>query len=286
MKFKREADLPAHASHSIKLGDYTVTAYSDGLFRTTIDVTVNVDKHLTQKIAGKSLTDPVILSVNAFLVEGRGIRALVDAGSGDTMGPELGKLPDNLRAAGVVLDSITHVLLTHIHPDHSNGLIDGEGQPWFPKAELVVQDAEMRFWCERELSQAAHERQRAHMIRAKAAIAPYLKRLTRIGSGEFLPGIHAQISPGHTPGHNCWIVEGGGDSLMIWGDTIHMAFLQLARPDIAFIFDVDPEQAVKSRLRLLDQVATDRLRIAGMHVDFPGYGFVTRRDGRYFIAAE
>lgn len=276
----------AQASRAIKIGDYTVTAYSDGLFQTTIDVTVGIDKNLTQEISGKSLTDPVYLSVNAFLVEGRGTRALVDAGSGDTMGPALGKLPDNLRAAGVALESITHVLLTHIHPDHSNGLIDGAGRAWFPNAALVVQEAEMKFWCERDLSQAAHERQRTNMIRARASVAPYAKRTTRIGNGEFLPGIHAQASPGHTPGHNSWIIEGGGESLIIWGDTIHMAFLQLARPDIAFIFDVDPAQAVTSRLRLLDQVAADRTRIAGMHLDFPGYGFVTRRDGRYFIDAE
>jgi glyoxylase-like metal-dependent hydrolase (beta-lactamase superfamily II) len=278
--------MAALASHSIKLGDYTVTAYSDGIFETTIDVTVNIDKSVTQTLSGKSLTDPVYLAVNAFLVEGRGIRALVDAGSGDSMGPELGKLPDNLHAAGVAPSSITHVLLTHIHPDHSNGLIDGAGKAWYPNAELVVQDEEMKFWCERELSEAAHERQRTNMVRARTSVVPYAKRTTRIGNGEFLPGIHAQKSPGHTPGHNTWIVEGGGDSLIIWGDTIHMAFLQLARPDIAFIFDVDPDQAVKSRLRLLDQVASDRIRIAGMHLDFPGYGYVRRAEGRYFIEAE
>jgi glyoxylase-like metal-dependent hydrolase (beta-lactamase superfamily II) len=278
--------MAAPAAQSIKLGDYTVTAYSDGIFETTIDVTVNVDKRVTQDLSGKSLTDPVYLAVNAFLVEGRGIRALVDAGSGDSMGPELGKLPDNLRAAGVAPSSITHVLLTHIHPDHSNGLIDGAGKAWYPNAELVVQDEEMKFWCERELSEAAHERQRTNMVRARTSVVPYAKRTTRIGNGEFLPGIHAQKSPGHTPGHNTWIVEGGGDSLIIWGDTIHMAFLQLARPDIAFIFDVDPDQAVKSRLRLLDQVSSDRIRIAGMHLDFPGYGYVRRAEGRYFIEAE
>ncbi len=146
--------MAAQASPSIKLGHYTVTAYSDGLFETTIDVTVNIDKTLTQKLSGKSLSDPVYLSVNAFLVEGRGIRALVDTGSGDTMGPELGKLPGNLRAAGIMPDTITHVLLTHIHPDHSNGLIDGKGEAWFPNAELVVQDAEIKFWCDRDLLRA------------------------------------------------------------------------------------------------------------------------------------
>lgn len=274
------------ANPSIGIGGYTVTAFSDGVFQTTIDVTVGVDKQMTQKLSGKSLTDPVYLSVNAFLVEGRGIRALVDAGSGDTMGPALGKLPENLIAAGKGLDSITHVLLTHIHPDHSNGLIDGQGKAYFPNAELVVQDIEYRFWCERDLGEAAHERQRGNMVRAKASVAPYIKRTTRIGDGEFLPGIHAQMSPGHTAGHNVWLIEGGNDSVMIWGDTIHMAFMQLQRPDIAFIFDSDPAQAVKSRLRLLDQAAADKTRVAGMHLDFPGYAYIARQGGAYALAQE
>ena len=271
---------------SLKIGDYTVTAFSDGVFETSIDVTVGVDKAMTQKLSGKSLTDPVFLSVNAFLVEGRGVRALVDAGTGDTMGPELGKLPENLVAAGVPLDTITHILLTHIHPDHSNGLIDGAGAAWFPKAEVVVQEDEIKFWNDRDLSLAAHDRQRKNMINARRSLAPYANRTTRIGDGEFLPGIHAMKSPGHTPGHNTWTIEGGRDSLIIWGDTIHMAFMQLQRPEIAFIFDTDPELAVKSRLRLLDRVAADRTRVAGMHLDFPGFGYVRRGKDRWFIDAE
>ena len=275
--------MTAQPSRSLKIGDYMVTAYSDGLFETSIDVTVGVDKEMTQRVSGKTLHEPVFLSVNAFLVEGRGIRALVDAGTGETMGPTLGKLPNNLRAAGVELDTITHVLLTHIHPDHSNGLIDGAGQPWFPEAELVVQETEIAFWCDRDISQAAHDRQLRNMVNAKKSLAPYADRTTRIRDGEFLPGIHALMSPGHTPGHNTWTIEGGRDSLMIWGDTIHMAFMQLARPEIAFVFDTDPSQAIASRLRLLDRVSADRTRIAGMHLDFPGYGIVRKSDGRYAI---
>ena len=271
---------------SIQIGDYTVTAFSDGIFQTTIDVTVGVDKQMTQAISGKSLTDPVYLAVNAFLIEGRGIKALVDAGTGDSMGPELGKLPANLQGADIALDSITHVLLTHIHPDHSNGLIDPQGAAWFPKAEVVVQDVEYKFWVERDLSQADHDRQRGNMERARASFAPYAKQTTRISDGEFLPGVIAQMAPGHTPGHSTWTIEGDGDSVMIWGDTIHMDFLQLQNPDIAFIFDADPQQAIASRKRLLDQTSADKTRIAGMHLDFPGFGFVKQREGRYFIEDE
>jgi glyoxylase-like metal-dependent hydrolase (beta-lactamase superfamily II) len=271
---------------SIKIGDYTVTAFSDGVFETSIDVTApGIDKAMTQQMSGKTLTEPVFLSVNAFLIEGRGICALVDAGTSDTMGPALGKLPDNLVKAGKSLDAITHVLLTHIHPDHSNGLIDGAGNAWFPKAQVVAQEDEFKFWVDRDPSEAAHERQRGHMIRARASLVPYAKQQTRINDGEFLPGIFAQKSPGHTPGHTAWIVTGGKDSLMIWGDTIHMAFLQLQKPEIAFIFDVDPDSAVQSRKRILDQTAADGMRVAGMHLDFPGFGVVSRRVSGYAIDA-
>jgi glyoxylase-like metal-dependent hydrolase (beta-lactamase superfamily II) len=273
----------AATANSLTIGDYTVTSYFDGVFDTNLDVTVGVDKEMTQRLTGRTLADPVHIDVNAFLVEGRGVRALVDAGSGDTMGPRLGKLPENLRAAGVPLDSITHVLLTHIHPDHSNGLVDGAGEPWFPKAELVVQETEIKFWFDRDLSQAAHARQRANMVNAKKSLAPYVKRTTRINDGEFLPGIHAMMSPGHTPGHNTWTIEGGGQSLIVWGDTIHMAFLQLLRPEVAFVFDTDPQMAVASRMKLLDRLGADRTRVAGMHLDFPGYGFVRRGAGRWHI---
>ncbi len=271
---------------SLKIGDYTVTAFSDGVFETSLDVTVGIDKTLTQRVTGKTLADPVYLSVNAFLVEGRGIRALIDAGSGETMGPALGKLPENLQSAGVGLDTITHILLTHIHPDHSNGLIDGAGNPWFRKAELVVQETEIKFWFDRDISQAAHARQRANMINAKKSLTPYVERTTRIHDGPFLPGIHAMMSPGHTPGHNTWTIEGGGESLIVWGDTIHMAFLQLIHPEAAFVFDTDPQMAVASRLSLLERVRADRTRIAGMHLDFPGFGFVTRSGERYCIETD
>jgi len=276
----------AEAGVAIRVGEYTITAFSDGLFQMTTQLMAGVDSATAQKLSGKTPTDPIYLSVNAFLVEGRGLRALIDAGSGATMGPALGLLPGNLGAAGVQLESITHILLTHIHPDHSNGLIDAEGRKWFPNAEVVVQEDEIKFWVDRDLSQAAHERQRANMANARKSFAPYAQQTTRIADGEFLPGIIAAKSPGHTPGHNTWTIESGGDSLIIWGDTIHMASMQLVRPEITWLFDSDPVLAVQSRQHLLDRVSADHTRIAGMHLDFPGYGFVKKREGRYFIDPE
>jgi len=270
---------------SIQLGDYNVSAFSDGIFETKLDVAVGIDPAVLQRLTGKTPEDQIGIAVNAYLVEGRGIRALVDAGSGASMGPKLGHLPANLQAAGIGLNTITHVLLTHIHPDHSNGLIDSAGDAYFANAEVVVHETEIKFWVDRDLSQAAHDRQRHNMINAGKSFVPYASRTTRVQDGEFLPGIHAMMSPGHTPGHTTWTIEGGGDSLLIWGDTIHMAFLQLVDPRIHWAYDADPAMAIESRVHLLDRACTDRMHVAGMHLDFPGYGYVSRSEGRWFIDA-
>jgi len=266
---------------TIEIGEFKVTAISDGVLERPLEVMNGVDPAIIEALAGRTMKDPVFIAVNAYLIEGRGFRALVDAGSGATMGAELGHLPRNLQAAGWDLESITHVLLTHIHPDHSNGLIDAAGDKVFPNAEIVVQEDEIKFWVDRDPSQGAHERQRHNMAVARRSFAPYDKQTTRVLDGEFLPGVSLTKSPGHTPGHSCWTVQSGSDTLAIWGDTLHMPLIQLVNPDIGWSHDIDPEMATRSRKRLLDQFSVERSIIAGMHIDFPGFGRLRRDAMRY-----
>ena len=107
---------------------------------------------------------------------------------------------------------------------------------------------------------------------ARAAVAPYAKRTRLIGAGMVMPGIEAIALPGHTPGHTGYRITSGEAQLLIWGDIVHMAALQFANPNIAIAFDVDQDQAVATRRRVLDMVSADRLLVAGAHLDFPGHG--------------
>ena len=92
--------------------------------------------------------------------------------------------------------------------------------------------------------------------------------------------------PGHTPGHSGWIVSSGGDSMLIWGDVVHVPGVQFARPEAGMVFDVDVEQGRASRARAFDMAATDRLRVAGMHLDFPTFGHVMRAGRGYAFVPE
>src|SRR5262245_27161267 len=137
-------------TNSRNIGSIEVTTVSDGVLNATLNNFVGVTAAEAERMSGFAAAGPVPLAVNAFMLTLNGKRALIDAGTGSTMGPTLGKLPDNLRAIGIAPQDIDFVLLTHIHPDHSNGLVDDEGRANFANAEVIVSGEDLRFWVERE----------------------------------------------------------------------------------------------------------------------------------------
>jgi glyoxylase-like metal-dependent hydrolase (beta-lactamase superfamily II) len=107
-----------------------------------------------------------------------------------------------------------------------------------------------------------------------------------VGDGEAVPGISAILQPGHTPGHTAWLLQSGSENLLIWGDLVHLAAIQIPRPDTGLAYDVDPQMACATRQRMFDRIAADRLRVGGMHIDFPGFGYVTRNGAGFRFEAD
>ncbi len=177
--------------------------------------------------------------------------------------------------------SIDAILCTHIHPDHTNGLIDGCGEPVFPNAEIYVHHADAAFWLSDENRAKAPDELKVQFDWAKQALAPYAGRVHLIASGQVLPGVEVIELPGHTPGHCGYVVHSDGKALLIWGDAVHSVNIQAAHPEVTFATDVSGDVARDTRLRLFDQVATDRLLITGMHLEFPGFGYLTRDANRF-----
>ena len=239
-----------------------------------------------ERLAGRQAGEPAQLAVNAFLLERKGRWALVDTGSGSTMGPTLGKLPDNLRACGAAPERIETILLTHLHPDHSNGLIDDAGRPIYPNAEVILHEAEAAFWLDRDEATGQTERIRRNIARAAVTTAPYRGRMRTVGDGEAMPGVTAMLLAGHTPGHTGWLIQSGDDGLLIWGDVVHLAAIQIARPDTGLIYDVDPKAACATRTRMFDRVAAEHLKVAGAHLDFPGFGTIVRNGAGFAFEPE
>jgi glyoxylase-like metal-dependent hydrolase (beta-lactamase superfamily II) len=211
---------------------------------------------------------------------------LSDVGSGNGMGPNLGKLPQNLRAIGVEPADIDIILLTHLHPDHSLGLVDADGQALYPNAEIVVHEVEAAFWLDRVPRDTDSERVARNTKAQRAVTAPYRERIRRVTDGEVLPGVTAILRAGHTPGHTNWLLQSNGERFLMWGDIVHLAAVQVPRPEAALVFDVDPEMAKASRASAFEWVARERVVVGGAHLGYPGFGTLERAGEGYAFRPE
>ena len=268
-----------------RVGDIVVTALSDGYLDGSIDVLKNITPDDARQILGDNFRPARRTPVNAFLVYSAGRLALIETGSGNYLLPTAGKLMENVKAAGVDPADIESVLLTHMHPDHSAGLADMKtGKRYYPNAELVMHENEPKHWFDDAKMSAAPERaQRLYFQAGREQVLPYKDRWRLFKQGEVFPGVTAIPRHGHTPGHTTFMISSGKDQLLIWGDTVHVPEVQTERPEVCMEFDTDADAAAASRRKVFDMVATDKLRVTGMHLHFPGFAHLVRRGQGYHL---
>ena len=271
------------------LGDLTVTVLNDGWFQASLDLVTGIPRDEAAALQrGGFRTEAPRITLNAFLITGPGRKpALIDTGYGGAApAATLGRAAAALAATGVAADEIGTVLLSHLHPDHCGGLVDGSGHAVFPNAEIVLHDDEAAHWLPDAALAQAPEGAKPYFETARKAVAPYADRTRRHRGGDVLPGVTAVPLPGHTPGHCGFRIDSGNRALLMWTDIVHLPAIQFAQPEAGVGFDVDGNRARATRKRILDEVASDRTLIAGSHLEFPALGYVTRDGGGYRFVPE
>jgi len=223
------------------------------------------------------------LPIAAFVVRAAGRTALIDLGAGpvQVMGFEGGQMLDALAAAGVAVDDVDTILLSHLHFDHvgwatravGNG-DDERREITFPNATIRCATADWHHFVDEEQA----PRGVLHRL-----LRPIEARVEPCGDGdEVFPGVTVRATPGHTPGHNAFVIASGGERALLLGDAVHCP-IQIEYAEWEVMGDVDPKLATRTRLALLAEL-DGNTRVGAPH--FPGleFGRVLQGKGKRYWA--
>jgi glyoxylase-like metal-dependent hydrolase (beta-lactamase superfamily II) len=176
------------------------------------------------------------------------------------------------------------VLVTHFHSDHVGGLTSPDGKRVFPQADVYVAKAESDFWLSPAIAATAPKDAQPFFQSAQAIAAPYIKAAkwhTFSGSEPIVDGMELVPLSGHTPGHTGYEFSSKGHKVLFWGDIVHALRVQLQRPEVTAVFDIDQTAAAATRHQLLTRLAREDVLIAGPHMNFPALGRLHKEGSVY-----
>jgi glyoxylase-like metal-dependent hydrolase (beta-lactamase superfamily II) len=286
------ADKQAPSFYRYKVGDIQVNAIFDG--STTFDLTdnfvLNAKKDEVNAALDKAFLpkDKMSLLFTPLAINTGGKTFVIDTGMGaESLASSKGvngQFAVNLAAAGIDPKSVDAVVISHFHGDHINGLLNADGTPAFPNAEVLVPAVEWKYFMDDgEMSRAPEGRMQTVFKNARRVLETGLKKkATPYEWGkDVVPGLRAVETIGHTPGHTSFILSSGSDKVFIQSDVTNHPALFVVNPGWRAFFDQDPAQAETTRRKTYDMLVAEKMRVQGFHYPFPGLGNVVKDGNGY-----
>jgi len=275
----------APSFYRYKVGSLECTSVADGArtFPMPDGFVKNVPKDQALAAAEESYMPKGMVTVpfNPQIINTGSKIVLIDTGFGPTPNAPVGKLIPNMMAAGIDPKAIDIVVISHLHPDHANGIKLADGSLAFPNAEIKVPAQDWAFWMSDENMAKAqsNEMMKNYFANTRKVFAGLADKVTRYDwDKEVAPGITALATPGHTPGHTSFAVASGNARVLLQQDVTNIPELFLRHPDWHVAYDVDPDMAAKTRHKFYDMAAAEKATVVGFHFAFPSIGHV-EKDG-------
>ncbi|HZE53833.1 MAG TPA: MBL fold metallo-hydrolase [Bradyrhizobium sp.] len=274
--------------HRLNLGNAEVTVISDGPLSLgdPKGTFTGVPEDEMRKMLSDNFLSPtsIVLEQNSPIVNSGDKLVLFDTGLGSTkgFGPTTGRQQKSMKEAGIKPEDIDAVVFSHAHPDHVGGIVDDNGKPLFPNAQYYIAQNDLEFWTDEGKNNGPLK---DFIAIARKNLLPVRDRIVFYKDGqEFLPGIQAMSTPGHTVGHTIFMITSEGKSLAYLADLTHHPILLLEKPRMEFSYDTDPKQAAASRVKMLDMLAANKIAVMAYHYPWPGVGHVVKTgEGFHYV---
>jgi glyoxylase-like metal-dependent hydrolase (beta-lactamase superfamily II) len=296
MPAARAAVPPAGAQapgfYRYKVGSYECTSINDGArsFPMPDKWVTNVAKEEALAAADAAYMPKGMVTVpfNPQLINTGTKLILIDSGNGvaalEPSKGAAGRTLQNLVAAGVDPKSIDIVLMSHLHPDHTNGIRALDGSMAFPNAEIMVPAVDWQFWMSDENAAKAqsNEMMKNYFANVRKIYTGIESKVTKYDWGkEVAPGITSIAAPGHTPGHTAFAVASGNSKILIQSDVTNIPEFFLRNPDWHVAYDVEPDVAQATRHKFYDMASAEKAMVVGFHFTFPSIGHVEKDGSKY-----
>jgi glyoxylase-like metal-dependent hydrolase (beta-lactamase superfamily II) len=216
----------------------------------------------------------LFIHVQPFLVKQANLLLLIDTGLGysDENGTLI--LHNNIRNAGFEPEDVNYVLMSHLHFDHSGGMVHdykGKMELSFPHATYVIQQGE---WESAFTSSSSSYHTEIFDFLQRNAQLEFIE-----GTGELIKGITYQLTGAHCPYHQVYLIEENGEKVFFGGDVLPEPE-ELIRRFIAK-YDFDGRKAMELREEFGKQAAAAHWKCLFYHSKSQSQAYVNF-DGEKF----
>jgi len=262
MNVLSSSQRPSTNAQRLTLGDFELTAVSDGLYPLDGGAFFGVvPKIMWQRKLPANDKNQVTSGLNSIVVRTGKHTVLIETGIGNKLSDRMLKiygqpsqLLNNLAAAGFKPEDFDIVINSHLHFDHcgwNTMRVGDKVVPTFPRAEYYVQEGEWqhgRLQLERDAVSYISDNYDPVIQNGQ------MRLIT--GDQEIVPGISVQVFPGHTKYMQAIIVTSGGKTACYTSDLIPTA----AHLDVTWVmaFDLFPLETIESRKRYYSRAIPEK----------------------------